>query len=64
MAGPTKHATYSGEGPADGSGKDVKQTSQLAGGARETYATGKSDQNRRVTKHKPWGKLGDKGHPE
>lgn len=47
------------------SGKDVKDTKQLDTTARETAdtATGSNSQKRYTTKHKPFGKLGAKGHP-
>ena len=43
-------------------GKDVKSTKMLEPGAREPYNTGKNTQDRDKTKHKPFGKLGLKGH--
>lgn len=44
------------------SGKDVKETKQLDGNAREAHANESNDLKRYVSKQKPYGTLGSKGH--
>lgn len=53
--------SYDSEVP---SGKCVEETKQLNAGAREpeAYIKGGNLLKRDVTKHKPFGKLGGKGH--
>lgn len=55
--------TFSDEVGGD-KGKDVKNTSHFNTTARESYATGSNTTKRETVKHKPFGKLGAKGHPE
>ncbi len=63
MNDPLKGKSY--DSPTPIQGKDVSATSMLTPGAREPYATGKNDVDKRDKgKHKPFGKLGVKGFCE
>jgi len=57
-----KHIGFDDE-VSSSSGKDVKDTKQLDATAREKNATGTNKTSRSTTKHKPFGKLGTRGHP-
>lgn len=45
------------------SAKDQNSTSLMDASAREKNATGTNSTKRETSKHKPYGKLGAKGHP-